>query len=225
MAKKSGAQLQREYWYNVYHKVFDYYGVNYKDVKRITKATIESLKKKYAKLAEEKELGGIRQTYKDIILEEESNAEWREQPRIEDYRTTETPTIDIDAQVINDFIATVEAIYSDTLAFADSNSKLAGILATGYDRNKGMSNIDSLSRSKSELLEFIAVMYEESNNNRHYVAEAIKRSADLDYTLAVTLIPPSDIIFDFDLTLENLKAIWTQIVNEVKDAQEGSTYY
>ena len=228
MAKKSSGKAQREYWYNAYKKVLEQHDVKIKPVKRVTKASVESLKKKYNKLAKEENLGGIRQEYNRIIQDEQTQADWRIQERVEDNRTPSTPVVDFNVQTVEDFIAMVESVYQDTLNYADTRKEsdtLAGVLYYGYDRDKGMSNIDSLSRSKTELLEFIHTMYEESNNQVEYVAEAIRRSKDLDYSIGVTLVPPSDVVFDFDFTLENLKAIWTTIVQEAKDAQEGSTYY
>lgn len=228
MAKKGSkrseakaAKAQREYWYNVYFKVLKAHDVNVKQVKRITKASVESLKKKYTKLAKTEGLEGIRQEYRTVVAKEQSEADWRAQERTEDYRTTETPTIDVYQQVIDDFLAVVENVYRETLEYiASANDKLSNIA-----NSQGNPIIDKLTEQRDKIYQKVYEM-EQSVGNTQIVAELISENVDLDYSIAISLVPPSGVSTEnFELTYQQLNSIWDKVVAEAQEREERGTYY
>lgn len=229
MAKKGSkrseakaAKAQREYWYNVYFKVLKAHDVNVKQVKRITKTSVESLKKKYNKLAKSEGLEGIRQEYRTVVAKEQSVADWRTQERTEDYRTTETPTIDVYQQVIDDFLAIIENVYRETLEYIDTeNDKLSSIA-----KSKGGSElVDKLTEQRDKIYQIVYEM-EQSVGDKQIVAELISENVDLDYSIAISLVPPSGVSTDnFELTYQQLNSIWDKVVAEAQEREERGTYY
>lgn len=228
MAKKGSkrseakaAKAQREYWYNVYFKVLKAHDVSVKQVKRITKASVESLKKKYTKLAKSEGLEGIRQEYRKVVAKEQNEADWRLQERTEDYRTTETPTIDVYQQVIDDFLAIVERVYTETLSYISRREdRLADIAYL-----QGSAIVDALTEQRDKIYHKVYEM-EQSVGNSQIVAELITESVDLDYSIAISLVPPSGVSTEnFELTYQQLSAIWDKVVAEAQEREERGTYY
>lgn len=228
MAKKGSkrseakaAKAQREYWYNVYFKVLKAHDVSVKQVKCITKTSVESLKKKYTKLAKSEGLEGIRQEYRKEVAKEQRQADWRTQERTEDYRTTETPTIDVYQQVIDDFLAIVENVYRETLEYiASADDKLSNIA-----NSQGNPLIDKLTEQRDKIYQKVYEM-EQSVGNSQIVAELISENVDLDYSIAISLVPPSGVSTDnFELTYQQLSSIWDKVVAEAQEREERGTYY
>lgn len=229
MAKKGSkrsevkaAKAQREYWYNVYFKVLKAHDVSVKQVKRITKASVESLKKKYTKLAKSEGLEGIRQEYRKVVVKEQSEADWKLQERTEDYRTTETPTIDVYQQVIDDFLSIVERVYTDTLSYISRREdKLADIAYL----HGGSEIVDKLTEQRDKIYQKVYEM-EQSVGDKQIVAELISENVDLDYSIAISLVPPSGVSTEnFELTYQQLKAVWDKVVEEAQEREERGTYY
>lgn len=221
MAKRNELKAQREYWYNVYKKVLKAHDVTIKDIKRITKASVESLKKKYSKLAKEEGLEGIRAEYRKVVAEEEREADWRVQERTDDYRTVDTPTINIYQQVVDDFLAIIEEIYSNTLNYIDSRQDKTSDIAY---KDKA-SIVDTITQSKEKIVSLVNEM-EEAVSDTQRVAELIKESVDLDYTVAISLIPPSGISTEnFEITYQQLKAVWDNVVEQAREEAEREMGY
>lgn len=228
MAKKGSkrseakaAKAQREYWYNVYFKVLKAHDVDVKQVKRITKASVESLKKKYTKLAKSEGLEGIRQEYRKEVAKEQREADWRTQERTEDYRTTQTPIIDVDRTVIDDFIYLIETIYEDTLRYIESRSDKCSDIA--YNNRDKI--IPVITEYKEKIITLVNEM-EEAMNDPYRVATLIKDNVDLDYVVAISLQPPSDIFTEhFEITYQQLKAVWDKVVSEAREEAEREMGY
>lgn len=220
-SKRSEAKAQREYWYNVYFKVLKAHDVNVKQVKRITKTSVESLKKKYTKLAKSEGLEGIRQEYRKVVAKEQNEADWRLQERTEDYRTTETPTIDVYQQVIDDFLAIVERVYTETLSYISRREdRLADI---AYIQGQGV--IDALTEQRDKIYQIVYEM-EQSVGDKQIVAELISDNVDLDYSIAISLVPPSGVSTEnFELTYQQLKSIWDKVVEEAREEAEREMGY
>lgn len=220
-SKRSEAKAQREYWYNVYFKVLKAHDVNVKQVKRITKTSVESLKKKYTKLAKSEGLEGIRQEYRKVVAKEQNEADWRLQERTEDYRTTETPTIDVYQQVIDDFLAIVERVYTETLSYISRREdRLADI---AYIQGQGV--IDALTEQRDKIYQIVYEM-EQSVGDKQIVAELISENVDLDYSIAISLVPPSGVSTEnFELTYQQLKSIWDKVVEEAREEAEREMGY
>ena len=121
---------------------------------------------------------------------------------------SDIPTIEIGQQYLQDFMNKITQIFYDTQQFlATDNSKLAGI---GQRYNDMV--YDSYMNIQREIQTYI-----DSGIPADIIAQAIADNVELDYTIAVALAPPSDIIVLFDHTLEQLEAIWTQINQMLED--------
>ena len=143
-----------------------------------------------------------------------------------DYQQTTAPTIDFGMDYINNFIARLERIYQDTIAFIDANKEgthESGKLASIADYRLYTGELqDSYYRVLSEIRTYL-----DSGVPAEVLAQAIADNVELDYTIAIELIPPSDINYLFDETYEQLQGIWTQINARVDELaqQEEDKYY
>lgn len=143
-----------------------------------------------------------------------------------DYQQTSAPTIDFGMDYINTFIARLERIYQDTIAFIDANKEgthESGKLASIADYRLYTGDLqESYYRVLSEIRTYI-----DSGVPAEILAQAIADNVELDYTIAIELIPPSDINYLFDETYEQLQGIWTQInarAQELAQEQENEYY-
>ena len=127
---------------------------------------------------------------------------------------------DASLDTINTFISNVWTIMNNTLRLADSflNGSNKGVLA--YMASK---HIDQVAQSRDELLRFIDTMKEESNNTLDAVADALARNGELDYEYGIAVVPPSEVVFNFEITLENLMAIWDDVIQEARERLESGT--
>ena len=123
------------------------------------------------------------------------------------------PHIDMGMEYINDFLQKIERIYGDTLEYIFSgNDKLAGI-SKEFEYNNRI--YDSYIQIRQEIQTYL-----DSGIPADIVAQAIADNVELDYTLAVALQPPSDVINLFDITLAQLEGIWAQINDLIQKRQE-----
>lgn len=143
-----------------------------------------------------------------------------------DYQQSTAPTIDFGMDYINNFIARLERIYQDTIAFIDANKEgthESGKLASIADYRLYTGELqESYYRVLSEIRTYL-----DSGVPAEVLAQAIADNVELDYTIAIELIPPSDINYLFDETYEQLQAIWSQINLRVEELaqQEEDNYY
>lgn len=211
---------QAKYWFDVYRTSLRWFGINAKDIKNPTQKSVEKLKKEWqAQTKDIADFPSVREIYKQQTAYEQEQSSYTDTPRDEQLRTeTANNMYDISMEIIQSFIDRVEAVYQDTMNEIDrALNKQEGVSKTIAIASH---NTDSIARAKSELIAFINQMYTEANNNPEAVAEAIQRNGELDYTIAVTLVPPSDIQIEFEVTLQNLQAIWSQIEAEVRAQAE-----
>lgn len=143
-----------------------------------------------------------------------------------DYQQTTAPTIDFGMDYINNFISRLERIYQDTIAFIDANKEgthESGKLASIADYRLYTGELqESYFRVLSEIRTYL-----DSGVPAEILAQAIADNVELDYTIAIELIPPSDINYLFDETYEQLQGIWTQInarAQELAQEQENEYY-
>ena len=120
----------------------------------------------------------------------------------------EIPTIEIGREYIEDFYQRVTTIFYDTidLVFTE-NSKLAGI---------GQHHTNRMYESYMQIQQEINA-YLDSGVPADIVAQAIADNVELDYTIAMALSPPSDIIILFDQTVEQLQGVWAQINDKLQE--------
>lgn len=124
----------------------------------------------------------------------------------------EIPTIDVGMEYIQKFYDTITDIFYDTIQLVfTENSKLAGI---------GQHHTDRLNDAYTEIQYQINNMMN-SGIPADIIAQAIADNVELDYTIAMALSPPSDIVILFDNTIEQLQGVWRQINSVIEQrAQE-----
>ena len=141
-----------------------------------------------------------------------------------EYQKTQAPIIDFGMDYIRSFTSALERIYKDTLSYIDGyldgtkheEGKLASIASY---------HIEDITNSYFKVLQEIR-MYLESGVPAEVLAQAIADNIELDYTIAVQLQPPSDIIILFDTTFEQLQGIWGQINAKMEElAQKAEDAY
>lgn len=127
------------------------------------------------------------------------------------------PTIDFGMEYINDFKRALETIYDNTVVYTQTtNTQLAGI---------GGRHTTELYATMIAIEQEIDA-YLNSDIPADIVAQAIADNVELDYTIAIALIPPSDIQNLFEVTLEQMQGIWSQINDLIeKRAQEMEDEY
>ena len=138
--------------------------------------------------------------------------------------TQQVPTIDFGMDYIRSFTSALERIYKDTLSYIDGyldgtkheEGKLASIASY---------HVEDITNSYFKVLQEIR-MYLDSGVPAEVLAQAIANNIELDYTIAVELQPPSDIIILFDTTFEQLQGIWGQINAQMEElAQKAEDAY
>ena len=141
-----------------------------------------------------------------------------------EYQKTQAPIIDFGMDYIRSFTSALERIYKDTLSYIDGyldgtkheEGKLASIASY---------HIEDITNSYFKVLQEIR-MYLDSGVPAEVLAQAIADNIELDYTIAVQLQPPSDIIILFDTTFEQLQGIWGQINAKMEElAQKAEDAY
>lgn len=216
--KLTKAQLKRrriDYWYHVYEKALQLYDVYTKPVKNPTEKTLERMRKKWKLTVYDKDGHyTVREAYKTQTAKEQSLADYNDTPRDENLRTeTALNMYDISLDIIQSFIDRVEQIYDDTMSKIQTPSadQIDYIIAK---------NAGEITASKDELIGFVWQMYEDCNQQAEYVAKALQENEELEYTIAIAFVPPSDCVFLFYETLNNLKAIWERVVADARERAE-----
>lgn len=217
--KQSKANLQKrkiKYWYDVYSKALQLFNVYTKPVKNPSEKTLDRLRRKWKLTTYDKDISlTVREAYKSQVNKEQAQADYNDTPRDMDYRTeTATNMYDISMEIIQSFIDRVEQIYEETMASPQSgNNSDVDWLILKYG--------GEITASKDELIGFVWQMYEDCNQQVDYVAQAIQENEELEYTIAIAFVPPSDCIFLFYETLNHLRAIWERIVNNAREIAES----
>ena len=132
------------------------------------------------------------------------------------------PTIDFGREVIEDFVSHLQRIYQDTLDYIDNNKE------GGHEAGKLASiasyKIDTISRMYYECLETLKRLIQDYGTT--IVGQAIKDNVELDYTIAITLYPPSDVVVEFEETLSQLLALESQMAQRASElAQQAEDEY
>jgi len=219
MAKrKNNKQRIRNYWYNIYQTALKFYGVTVKDLKRPTKKSIENIKNEWEKIKKEKEAPSVREVYKWEVNWEKEMTNYYDMQRDEDYRTETASSdtmYDASLEEIQLYIDKINSIYEDTMEkIYQAENDVEGI-AKAFAI--GSSYKSYIAGTKDELLEFLYEIQSLATEYPDEVALFINSSPELDYVDAITLIPPSDIQSNFEVTMQSMKAIWKTIKGEMAD--------
>lgn len=219
MAKrKNNKQRIRNYWYNIYQTALKFYDVTVKDLKKPTGKSIENIKKEWQKIKKEKEAPSVREVYKWEVNWEKEMANYYDMQRDEDYRTETASSdtmYDASLEEIQLYIDKINSIYEDTMEKIYQAENDAEGIAKAFAI--GSSYKSYITGTKDELLEFLYEIQSLATEYPDEVALFINSSPELDYVDAITLIPPSDIQSNFEVTMQSMKAIWKTIKGEMAD--------
>ena len=138
-------------------------------------------------------------------------------------RNYDVPTLDFGSDYIFNFLRHVEQVYTDTITYIDGNKE--GKHEEGKLASIASFRLDELSDRYFEIVRTVREMVQEFGTE--VVAQAIADNVELDYTIAVSLLPPSDIYFEFDETISQLLAITNQLNRRAEELAEEmeSEYY
>ena len=183
---------------------------------------LNALKKKWQNLREDYKAKGEKQpnlytTAKDY----EQQYDYEQTPRDENMNTEPAPT-DLDEQsaqnVISDYEARIDAIYRRTLSYIDENKEgkghAGGKLASIADFRRAELD-DAYWTLKTQLQEL-----KNSGVPLTIVAQAIQDNVELDYEIAISLMPPSDLVVDFEETTQQLFGVMQQIEARASELAE-----
>lgn len=145
--------------------------------------------------------------------------------KMQQYANTEIPTLDFGRDYILNFLNKVDEIYRDTVAYIDANKE--GTHESGKLASIGEYTLYSgeLIERKLRIEEIVRDLVNEYGSE--VVAQAIADNVELDYTIAISLVPPSDIFFEMDETISQLLALTTQMearAEELAIEQENEYY-
>lgn len=140
------------------------------------------------------------------------------------YDEADLPTIDFGRDYIAQFIDHVEMIYRDTLKYIYDNRE--GTHESGKLASIAYNHMMELHDKYQQIVSTIRSMVD-SGIPLEIIAQAIADNVELDYVLGVALQPPSDVIFLFDETIEQLQGVMAQINARASELaeQEEAEYY
>ncbi len=196
---KAKRTKQQKYYrqYENYRLALTLYGQYVKELKRPTAKSVARVKAQWQKLRKELKVDGA--SYVPTLYEAV-----REAKNIPQTHMSIAPNIiNPDEQVIEDYIKRIENVYLDTLQFIEDNKDQGG--EDGKLANIANNKIDGISRAYHELLDYIKDVV--NNYGSTFFADAIVGSVEIDYNIAITLVPPSGIVVEFEQTLENIKSM------------------
>lgn len=128
------------------------------------------------------------------------------------------PTIDWGREYITTFTNNLETIYRDTMSYIWDNME-----NTTHEKGQLASlaymHIGEIQNAYNDILKELRI-YIDSGVPLDIIAQAIADNAELDYTIGVMLQPPSDVLILFEVTLEQIKGIWSQINSRIEELQE-----
>lgn len=140
----------------------------------------------------------------------------------DDNMQTPPATEDLDEQsaenAINDFEARIDRIYQTTISYIADNKE-----GTGHEGGKLASIADNRRSEIDDAYWTLKTQLQEMSASgipKRMIAQAIVDNVELDYDIAVTLVPPSDITINFEETVQQLFAIMQQIQKRADELAE-----
>ena len=152
--------------------------------------------------------------------------EYREHEQEQDLRdeNMQTPvaTEDLDEQsaqlVIEEYETRIDTIYQNTLAYIADNKD-----GKGHEGGKLASIADYRRSELDDAYWTLKTQLQELKNSglpATVIAQAIRDNVELDYDIAISLMPPSDIIIDFEETTQQMFALMQQIELRAQELAE-----
>lgn len=141
---------------------------------------------------------------------------------------TPIATEDLDEQsaqlVIEEYETRIDIIYQNTLAYIADNKE-----GKGHEGGKLASIADHRRSELDDAYWTLKTQFQELKNSglpATVIAQAIRDNVELDYNIAISLMPPSDIIIDFEETTQQMFALMQQIELRAQElAEEAEREY
>lgn len=140
--------------------------------------------------------------------ETDNEYDYEDTPR-DDNMNTEPQQVDKASDYLDDWKMTLASIYNDTINYCD------GWRNKGYDseerqaRYMAYQSIPRLDATYNQILSLLDQMVAQLGEER--TAQAIARDVELDYVIALVFVPPSDVINEMSMTLEQLQGVFNRI--------------
>lgn len=151
------------------------------------------------------------------VIRDSYKAEGKHAPTVYEYSRAYTeaqqasqeyiPTIDFATQRIEQFIDHLTQIRNDTMAYIDNNKE--GTHQSGKLASISQYKIEYIDRVYYACLDELRKII--NTYGAEITAQAIVDNVELDYDIAITLMPPSDVYVEFEATLEQMLAIENQL--------------
>lgn len=145
--------------------------------------------------------------------------------KMQQYANNGIPTLDLGRDYIFNFLTRIDEIYRDTIAYIDNNKEgthESGKLASIGEYRLYNGEIIERKLRIEEIVRDLVNQY-----GSEIVAQAIADNVELDYTIAISLVPPSDIFFEMDETISQLLALSSQMAARAEELaiEEENKYY
>lgn len=135
---------------------------------------------------------------------------------------TPIATEDLDEQsaqtVIEEYEQRIDIIYQNTLAYIADNKD-----GKGHEGGKLASIADYRRSELDDAYWTLKTQLQELKNSglpAKVIAQAIRDNVELDYDIAISLVPPSDIVIDFEETTQQMFALMQQIELRAQELAE-----
>lgn len=181
---------------------------------------LNTLKKKWKSVREDYTAQGVKPPNL-YTTAKQYEYDYEQTPRDENMNT-EPATTDLDEQSAQDVIAEYEAkidsIYRNTLSYIDENKT-----GKGHEGGKLASIADHRRAELDDAYWTLKTQFQElkaSGAPATIIAQAIRDNVELDYEIAVSLMPPSDLVVDFEETTQQMFAVMQQIEMRAKELAE-----
>lgn len=197
----------------------------------------EALKALGQKVTERQRTSTFEKMWKNIRKDYQSRGEkapnlyttakqYREHEQEQDLRdeNMQSPiaTEDLDEQsaqlVIEEYEQRIDTIYQNTLAYIADNKD-----GKGHEGGK-LASIANYRRSElDDAYWTLKTQLQELKNSglpAKVIAQAIRDNVELDYDIAISLVPPSDIVIDFEETTQQMFALMQQIELRAQELAE-----
>lgn len=197
-------------WERAYYVAIKYMGGDIDDL------SMPALKRAWKTIRKEQKAEGIElprvQTVYKTAVEQGYGFDYEETPRNEDMETEPSKDDNWGYEYIEDYKKQIEIIYQDTIAWMDRANDSTQEKQREYLAKEVYK--DSLTASYYKLLETIDALVLQYGYD--VTAQAIASDAEIEYTIALVFMPPSEFMNMFDMTISQLQAIMERLARSLE---------
>jgi len=193
-------------WKKVYRDAIEYLGGHV--TKRLS---LKALKKQWQDIRIEHKRQGI-ELPKVQQVAKQMEFTYEETPRDEDMNTLPAEDLNLGYEYIENFKSELENIYNNTKAYADAWSDKSLDLEERRHRYLAHTSMELLDGTYSAILTKLDQLVLEYGYDE--VANVLASDVELDYSIALAFMPPSTIINQFEMTLEQIDGLITRLAGK-----------